>query len=51
MKNKRSIIAVLITITWLPWLLARILSRPRDIVCGRGEELRAVTVETAGRDR
>jgi hypothetical protein len=50
MKNKRSIMVVLalIAIAWLPWLLARIFSRSRDIVCDGGVGRRSVvTTETA----
>jgi hypothetical protein len=52
MKNKRSIIAVLalVSIAWLPWLLARIFSRSRDIVCDGGEGTgSAVSTETEER--
>jgi hypothetical protein len=52
MKNKRSIIAVLllIALAWLPWLLVRIFSRPRDIVCDGGVGTRsAVSAETEER--
>lgn len=49
--NKRSIMlaGLVIVLLWLPWLLARILGRPRDIVirCDGGEaQTPAVTTET-----